>query len=144
MSGDTVLEIKRVFDATPESIFDAWLIREQWQAWVGPEGVRCDLLLHEPQIGGRYKLIMNLPDGKKFPIVGTFKTIERPTRFAFTWALETHEHDSLVTITLRDVGGGKTELTLRHDNMVNAENRDQHGRGWNSALNKLETYLKGR
>jgi uncharacterized protein YndB with AHSA1/START domain len=50
-------------------------------------------------------------------------------------------HDSLVTITLRDAGNGKTELTLRHDNLVTTENRDQHGRGWNSALNKLETFL---
>lgn len=142
MAEDVILQVTRLIAASPERVFDAWATRAQWAAWIGPEGVICDVLLHEPHAGGRYKLIMNLPNGNTMPIVGTFKTVERPVRLAFTWALETHPHDSLVTITLRDAGGGKTELTLRHDNMVNAENRDQHGRGWNSALNKLEAFLK--
>ena len=143
MTEDVTLQITRMISAAPERVFDAWTKSDEWAAWIGPEGVTCDLVLHEPHVGGRYKLIMNLPDGKKFPIVGTFKIVDRPARVAFTWALESHDHDSLVTITFRDAGGGKTELTLRHDNMVNLENRDQHGRGWNSALNKLETYLRG-
>jgi uncharacterized protein YndB with AHSA1/START domain len=139
---DTVLEIKRTFDAPMERVFDAWMEQSQWQAWIGPEGTKSEVPEMEPRVGGRYKIVMNLSDGRTMPIVGTFKIVERPARIAFTWALETHPHDSLVTITLRDAGGGRTELTLRHDNMVNAENRDAHGRGWNSALNKLEAYLK--
>ena len=38
-----VLEIKRLFDAPPERIFDAWLVREEWQAWIGPEGTQCEV-----------------------------------------------------------------------------------------------------
>jgi uncharacterized protein YndB with AHSA1/START domain len=34
---DTVLEITRVFEAPPARVFDAWLTREQWQAWIGPK-----------------------------------------------------------------------------------------------------------
>ena len=33
------LEIVRVFDAPPARVFSAWLDREEWQAWIGPEGV---------------------------------------------------------------------------------------------------------
>jgi uncharacterized protein YndB with AHSA1/START domain len=134
---DTVLEIKRVFDAPPARVFDAWLNREEWQAWIGPEGVSCEVPVLERRVGGRYRVIMHLSDGQVIPVTGIFKTIEPPKRFAFTWG---REGETLVTVTLREMNG-KTELTLRHEGLETVSNRDSFGKGWNSALNKLATYL---
>lgn len=36
---DTTLEISRMFDAPAARVFNAWLNREEWQAWIGPEGM---------------------------------------------------------------------------------------------------------
>jgi uncharacterized protein YndB with AHSA1/START domain len=138
---DATLEIKRVIAASVERVFDAWTVHAQWQSWIGPEGIPCEIPEMDARVGGRYKIMMRLTTGQIMPIVGTFKTIERPARFAFTWKMEGGEHDSLVTVSLRDLGG-KTELTLRHDGLLTADNRDAHGRGWNSTLNKLEAFLK--
>ena len=57
-----VLEITRVFDATPAHVFEAWLDREEWQSWIGPEGIDCEVPLLERRVGGRYRVIMHLPD----------------------------------------------------------------------------------
>jgi uncharacterized protein YndB with AHSA1/START domain len=46
---DIPLTISRLFDASPEEVFDAWIEREQWQAWLGPEGVTCKVPLLEPR-----------------------------------------------------------------------------------------------
>ena len=46
------------------------------------------------------------------------------------------------SVTLKDVGG-KTELTLTHEGLPTAEDREGHGKGWNSTLNKLALYVKG-
>jgi uncharacterized protein YndB with AHSA1/START domain len=136
-----VLEIKRVFDATPERVFDAWLIREEWQAWIGPEGVQCDVPLLEPRVGGRYSVIMHMSDGKQIRVAGEFKAIERPSRFVFTWGWEGDPtRTTLVTVTLK-AAGGKTEMMLRHEGLSSAEDRESHGKGWNSTLNKLAAYL---
>ncbi len=135
-----VLEIKRTFDAPPARVFDAWLNSEEWQAWIGPEGVNCEVPLLEPRVGGRYRLIMHLSDGRVIPIAGVFKTIEAPRRLAFTWGREGEAKETLVTVTLRDLDG-RTELTLRHEGLPTVTDRSDHGRGWNSALNKLVTYL---
>ena len=35
----SVLEITRIFEASPTEVFNAWLDREQWASWIGPEGV---------------------------------------------------------------------------------------------------------
>jgi hypothetical protein len=32
-------------------------------------------------------------------------------------------------------------MTLRQEGLGSAENRDGHGKGWNSAFNKLERYV---
>ena len=80
-----VLQVRRVFEATPEELFDAWFEREQWQAWIGPEGCQCEVPLLEPRVGGRYRILMHLSDGREIPVEGEFKTVDRPRTLAFTW-----------------------------------------------------------
>jgi len=137
---DTVLEITRVFDAPPARVFAAWLDREQFQAWIGPEGVACEVQLLEPQVGGRYRLVMSTPE-REIPVSGVFRLIEPPRRLVFTWGWEGDAiRQSLITLTFRELGG-KTELTLRQEGLGSVESRDGHVRGWNSALNKLARHL---
>jgi uncharacterized protein YndB with AHSA1/START domain len=139
-----VLVITRMFDASPAEIFNAaWLDREQFASWIGPEGVHCDVPLLEPRVGGSYRLTMHLPDGKLLRIAGSFKAIEPHKIFAFTWGTEGDPRETLVTVKLRELDG-QTELTLRHEGLPTAADRDGHGRGWNSALNKLNAYLVAR
>jgi uncharacterized protein YndB with AHSA1/START domain len=142
MTDAPVLTLKRVFDASPARVFDAWMVREQFQTWIGPENATCEVPVFEPCVGGRYRILMKMSDGRIVPVAGTFKTLDRPKSLSMTWKWEHGEHDSLVTISLRDLGG-KTELTLRHDGLLTAENCDAHNMGWNSALNKLERRLAG-
>ncbi|MEI9884960.1 MAG: SRPBCC domain-containing protein [Rhizomicrobium sp.] len=133
-----MLEIVRRFDATPETVFDAWLEKEQWQAWLGPQGVRCEITQFEPRVGGPYRLIMNLPDGRQLAVHGEFKSLDRPRRFSLTWG---SEGDTLVSVSLRAVGGG-TELTLRHEGLARGDHESFAG-GWNGALDKLARHVKG-
>ena len=139
---DTTLIITRLIEGTPAQVFDAWLTREEWQAWIGPEGVNCDVSALEPHVGGRYRLEMRMPDGGRIITTGIFKTIDRPRSLSFTWGAEGDPtRQSLVTLTFVEVGQ-KTELTLRQEGLGSASNRDLHAKGWNSALNKLERYVK--
>jgi uncharacterized protein YndB with AHSA1/START domain len=137
-----VLEITRMFDATATEVFNAWLNREQWASWIGPEGVNCDVPLLEPRVGGRYRLT-NLSDGKTLHIAGVFKAIEPNKSFAFSWGMEGDPRETLVTVKLRELNG-QTELSLRQEGLPTAADRDGHAKGWNSALNKLVAHLAAR
>ncbi len=137
-----VMAVVRVFDAPPARVFDAWMNKDQWEAWVGPDGCTAQITRFEPKVGGNYRLVMTISDGRKIPVVGMFKTIDRPNGFAMTWCSELGEGDSLVTVSLRAVGG-KTELTLRQEGLPTAALREDHARGWNSTLNKLDRYVRG-
>jgi uncharacterized protein YndB with AHSA1/START domain len=136
----SVLEIKRVFDAPRSQVFEAWLDREGWQSWIGPEGVRCEVPLLERRVGGRYRLSMHLPDGRILPVTGIFKSIRPDESFAFTWGMEGEPKETLVTVTLRELGD-KTELTLRQEGLPTVADREGHAQGWKSAFNKLSAFL---
>lgn len=136
-----VLEVKRTFAASPSVVFEAWMNREQWQAWIGPEGMFCEVPLLEPIVGGNFQIKMKISAENIIPVIGVYREIEKPTRIAFTWgrADSTAPH-SLITVTLKNAEG-KTALTLSHEGLGSPESRDSHGRGWNDTFNKLERYL---
>ncbi len=138
---ETILIIKRMFDAPPAAVFDAWLNREEWQSWIGPEGVNCEVPLLEPHVGGRYRINMKMSDGRMIPVGGEFRAIEKPSLLVFTWGWEGDaDKTSLIILTFREASG-KTEFTLRQEGLGTVENRDGHEKGWNGTLNKLEKYL---
>jgi uncharacterized protein YndB with AHSA1/START domain len=138
---DTTLIVTRLFDASPPRVFDAWLIREEWQAWIGPEGMNCDVPLLEPHIGGRYRITMRLTDGRVVPVGGIYRAIDRPNALVLTWGREDDpSRASLLTLTLKPRGSA-TELTLRQEGLGSVASRDDHIKGWNDALNKLDRYL---
>ncbi len=141
LDDDTTLIITRRFDAPREQVFDAWLTREEWQAWIGPEGIWCDVSLLEAHVGGRYRLDMHMPDGTVLPVSGSFKAIDRPKLLSFSWGRDGDpSRQSLVTLSFKDRDGA-TELTLRQVGLASASERDQFGQGWSSALNKLQRHL---
>jgi uncharacterized protein YndB with AHSA1/START domain len=138
-----VLKVTRIFEASPQKMFDAWFTREQWQAWIGPEGCQCDVPLLEAHQGGRYRLQMHLNDGREIPVEGIFREVDRPHTLAFTWGWALSGNpDTLVRLNFRAVPGG-TELTLTHEGLPTEDDRIGHGKGWNSALNKLARFVKG-
>jgi uncharacterized protein YndB with AHSA1/START domain len=143
-TSETALEINRLFDASPGRVFDAWLNREEWRSWIGPAGLTCEVPLLEPRVGGRYRIIMRLTDGRVIPVAGIYQTIDSPRTLAFTWGAESDPtRHTLITLTLGEKGS-KTELKLRQEGFASVEGRDIHVTGWNDALNKLAAYLAAR
>jgi uncharacterized protein YndB with AHSA1/START domain len=144
MNGDSdnpVLEVKRVFTASPSAVFDAWMNRAAFAAWIGPEGMTCDVALLEPFVGGQFQLQMKISDDNSFPVVGTYRAIEKPTRIVFSWGrADDLSSQTIITVMLNALGE-HTELTLQHAGLRSVESRNAHGRGWNDTFNKLARYL---
>ena len=132
-----VLEIRRVFDAPPDVAFDAWLEREQWQAWIGPEGCRCDVPLLEPKVGGRYRIVNLLPDGTTLAIEGTFELIDAPHKLVYTWRMGQELPESSRVTVRFEQRGQATEVIVVHEQIPTAAVRDSHEHGWNGCLDKL-------
>ena len=133
------LEITRHFDAPPERVFDAWLMKS-WGDWAGPPGVKGEVTLMEPRVGGRYQIIMHTPDGSTLTVGGTYKEITRPSKLVMSWKWDREESDTLITLTFKPTATG-TELFMRHEGFANEDRRNSHNNGWNGTLDKLAAFL---
>jgi uncharacterized protein YndB with AHSA1/START domain len=123
-----VVELRRVYGATAEDVWDACTNRERIPRWFLP--VSGDL-----RLGGRFQLEGNAG--------GEIKECEPPRRLAVTW--EFGGDASIVTLDIEATGDAAAELRLRH-----AVGDNDHwatygpgavGVGWELALLALELYL---
>jgi uncharacterized protein YndB with AHSA1/START domain len=74
---------------------------------------------------------------------GVFREIVEPSLLSFTFAWDEEGErglETLVTLTFADLGS-KTLFTLHQTPFQSDGERDGHGEGWNSTLDRLEEAL---
>jgi len=135
------LTIKRRFNAPPAKVFAAWIDPEKVKRWMGPGEVKAISAEADARAGGRYRWIMQSPDGEQHDVSGTYREVVENERLVFTWAWKSMpERESLVTVTFKSDGSG-TLMTLTHEQFFDEDVRDRHQGGWNGALEKFDKYL---
>jgi len=93
------------------------------------------------RVGGRFKVQFWDPKNDHHSVSGVYREVVPNRKLAFSWAWQTTpERESLVTIELNPITDG-TMLTLTHEQFFDEKARDDHGHGWNVALDRLETFL---
>jgi len=108
---------------------------------MGPGEVKALRVESDPRTGGRYRWVMQAPNGEEHDVSGVYREVIPNEKLVFTWAWKTTpERESLVTVTFKADGTG-TLMTLTHEQFFDEEARDRHQGGWNGAMPKLEAYL---
>lgn len=142
---ETTLLLTRVFDAPRALVFRLWTEPEHVVRWWGCAQTGEVAFDSNLRVGGGFSAEMRLTNGHTHRIWGVYCKIEEPERLVFTWAWDNTDGfqggETLVTVTFKDLGGGRTELTLRHESFALAEHRDAHGQGWGASLDRLGEYL---
>jgi uncharacterized protein YndB with AHSA1/START domain len=135
------LTIKRRFNAPPEKVFAAWTDPEKVKRWMGPAAVEVLSAENDARNGGRYRWLMQSPDGTQHDVSGVYREVVPNEKLVFTWAWKsTPERESLITITFKRDGAG-TMMTFLHEQFFDEEARDRHNGGWTGAFDKLDKYL---
>jgi len=65
------LTLKRRINASPARVFSAWTDPEKLKRWMEPGEVRLQLAEANPHVGGRYRLVMKVPDGNQPDVSGS-------------------------------------------------------------------------
>ena len=143
------LRITRIFDATRERVFDAWVNQNQFVQWMCPPGVDITLCEIDVRPGGAWRIAGRHDGGSRiFASSGIYLEVKRPERLVFTWAHQAADdmasprgHETTVHLEFRALGD-KTELTLIHGPFADAPSCDNHREGWTGSLGKLEIYVR--
>jgi uncharacterized protein YndB with AHSA1/START domain len=128
--------VRRTIAASAEDLFDAWLDPEALAQWMRPGTIQSTVARVEPHVGGSYEITMQAASG---PILhkGVYRTIDRPTRLAFTWITAfTENQETLVTVDFIRLGQ-RTEVVVTHEQLPESA-RPSHHKGWTSGLEHLD------
>jgi len=142
------LELKRVFAASIERVFDAWTKAEILVQWFGPVGFSILSADNDLTVGGQYKIIIQSPDKKQISHRGEYVEISAPNTLAFTWIIEDQacggcegvQAITLVSLAFKTVGDS-TELVLTHEKLPSQAAVDGHQFGWQGSFDSLAALL---
>jgi len=105
---------------------------------MGPGEIKVLHVETDPRTGGRFRWVMQAPNGENHDVSGVYREIVVNEKLVFTWAWKsTPERESLVTVLIKPDGDGSL-LTLTHEQFFDEDARDRHQGGWTSALDKME------
>jgi uncharacterized protein YndB with AHSA1/START domain len=130
--------LRRVFRASRQQVFSAWITTEALEAWLKPGGKSMTVSRLDVQVGGSF--CFDLADGTS--IVGTYLDIIPPEKLAFTWSGKiTQERETVVTLHFLEQGE-LTELVLIHEQLDWLETPPEFFRlGWQQMLQGLFTHI---
>jgi uncharacterized protein YndB with AHSA1/START domain len=136
------VRVQRTLSAAPERVFDAWLDPVALGRFMRPGGEKRSAdAVTDPRVGGRFIITM-LGEETVYPHTGEYLEIDRPRKLVFTWySKATAMSKSTVTVELKPVAGGKTELTLTHVGLPQDQMQNHNG-GWTAIMELLESALR--
>jgi len=152
-AGEGRVRIERTLHAPPERVFRAFLDPDLIQQWMVPGDMRIDQISVDPKVGGRILISHSRKGVGTGKFEGEFLKIVPNRELVYRWAFvgtepEKGEYfDTLVTVTLHPISGGKTQLTVVHEKLEDLrrgapEVYAQVTWGWHSSLDKLGNALQ--
>ncbi|SOE09711.1 Uncharacterized conserved protein YndB, AHSA1/START domain [Streptomyces sp. 2323.1] len=138
------LHMRRVLRAPRSVVFRGLTEPEELAKWWGPDGFSTPSVESDLRPGGGYRIAMQPPEGDLFHLVGEFLEVAPPERLSYTFRWEDpdpEDRETVVTLSLRDIGGTATELVFTQGDFATAQRRALHEEGWTQGLDKLEELL---
>ena len=130
------LVLRRVFAASRERVFRAWIEPEALERWFRPKGLGITVRTLDARVGGSFRF--EVENG--YAIVGTYLRIVPPEKLVFTYSGEAIQgQETIVTLDFLDQDPA-TEVVLTHEGL-SADLRALFAGGWPSVLDALASML---
>ena len=137
------IEIARVFDASRERVWREWTEPERFADWFGgPADVPLSTVVMDVRPGGRWRLTMQ-PAGRRSEIFwrGEYLEVHEPERLVFTVTDRPDEVYAVITVVLRDLGDGRTEMLFEQHGPLPPETARRAREGWSSFFDRIAERL---
>ena len=143
-TADDELYIERVFQAPAQLLFDLWAKAEHMLHWMGPANSRCVAADLDFRVGGDWSAHIVMEQYGDARMGGRYLEIEPGRRIVmtFNWLNGEGDPETVITLTFRDLGDGRTLQTFHQTPFTNVPRRDSHIEGWNGAFDNEQAYLE--
>lgn len=146
----------RIYDASPERVWQAWTTPEELKEWWGPDNVTIPECEIDLRIGGKFYIVMEAGEGMgpykgvKWPMLAEFTEVVPHAKLAYkanAWTEGDKDDttiDQTTEITFADEGG-KTKVTVKATIYKTGPKAKMAAEGmeygFNQQLDKLTRYL---
>ena len=147
-TGGRQVTVTRVFDAPRELVWKAWTDPEHFTHWfgAGPYTTPLSTISMDVRPGGGWRASqVSSEDGSEIPFAGVYREVAEPERLVFTFDFSEGEEGSnveVVTVTLEDLGGGKTKMVVNQAGHLPEEEYEQLKEGYVEFFDRLEKHLE--
>lgn len=137
---DLTMTVSRRINAPAEKIFNAWLNPEMMARYMIPDaGFSVPQAQIDARVGGQFSFVVKKE--KETPHTGTYTTLDRYTKIAFTWVSPFAAEGSHVTLLFTPAGDGATDVELTQVKFLSEDSREGHRKVWAKILGTLDTLV---
>lgn len=138
------ITIQRLLDAPIDLVWEAWTQAEHIVKWWGPKGMDTKIVYHEFKVGGKWKYVMAMPNGRDFIAEGKYQEITAPNKLVTT-ANFLPMTEGVVMEVLLESNGNQTNFTFNviHPTEEYKIQQEKMGvyNGWGSVFDQLAEFL---
>lgn len=140
---DNTVRLHRVFKASPEKVYRAFLNADALSKWLPPYGFTCNVSELDARVGGTYKMsFTNFTTGQSHSFGGSYKELKPNELLRYTDKFDDPNlpGEIEVTIKLKKVLCG-TEVMITQENLPAAIPVEMCYLGWQESLMQLATLV---
>lgn len=142
------VEITRVIDAPRKRVFEAWTQAKHLAHWFAPKGFTLHSCEADPKPGGAFRLVMRSPEGKDYPVRGSYREVAAPGRLVIECTAEDDQGigriEEVITVSLTE-RAGKTTLKVHAaasgPTAEAAAMLEGMPKGWAQTVDRLNSHL---
>lgn len=138
------LNLERKLDTKPLFAFDAFTEPDLIVRWFAPGDMTVPDAVLDFRLDGEFTIIMQEPTGETCTVRGRYLEIIEDEKLRFSWKWDHGEITSEVTVLFAELENDKTLVTLIHQGFAEEEHKDNHLKGWNGCLDKLQAMFSIR
>ncbi len=128
---------------SPDEVFQHFVDPELLVRWFYPEGCKPERAILEPRIGGLFAVDMKTVDDLALSVRGEVLELSFNSRLRFTWKWTSGPlvsvPESVVDLEFKATKSGTT-LLIKQGFFSSEELMQEHARGWEMALKRLEGF----
>jgi uncharacterized protein YndB with AHSA1/START domain len=110
LPSDREIEMRRVFNAPADILFDVWTKPEHVRKWYGVRSTTVTVCEIDLRVGGAWRWVVTKPNGPEIAFSGVFREIDRPRRLQKTELFEGMPGPGAIVTLTFDEKDGRTTL----------------------------------
>jgi uncharacterized protein YndB with AHSA1/START domain len=146
IGGQHGFETTRVYDAPRDRVWREWTEPEAFADWFGGAAaeVPVDTVSMDVRAGGAWRATMYAgPNRLEIQWRGEYLEVEPPARLVLTITDQPGEEYDLVTVTLTDLGDGRTEMRVEQRGEMTPAEYERAKQGWGGFFDRMAERLAG-